>query len=693
MTTPKVLLVNDDAASLVALGAVLHGAAGAGQPDYDLLTAASGHEALRMVLKHEFAVILLDVNMPGMDGFETAAAIHSHPRSSAVPIIFITAHRADDMQRLEAYRQGAADYLFTPVIPQVLQTKVGVFVELTKRNLELRAKTDELARLNQDLRVQRMQDLERINAELEQEVAERKVAEQRAHALSIRDPLTGLVNRRSLIAQLEHAVASSDRHQGEFALLFLDLDKFKSVNDTLGHEVGDELLRQVAARLLAAVRVSDVVARLGGDEFVVLLEGRGAAANAAGVARKIEQAHAYAFDINGHRIHTSTSIGIALYPQDGANAAQLMKNADTAMYYAKQRYATQPGRGGIEFFREALNAREAARALAVAELEQALAAHEFELLYQPRAALPTHALCGVEALLHWRHPRRGLIAAPDFLRDVSDRLLLDRINEWTLDAVCAQALAWREAAPQAPPLAISVDLALLSIQPDLVPRVLAHLGNCQQPAGWLELEIPEQLLAGAGDLAAPLHALKAAGVRLAVDDFGSAGVALSALKALPFDAIKIDSAYIGSIGEAGGADMAAAIVHLGRALGLRVAAQGVNSEAQLAILNALNCDEFQGPLCGAPLHAAATLALLQTPPHQQQLHNRGQTSKQQFLASHHLAQPGTEPDGTLVAASGSDPGAAIAVSGSDPGCAIDCGRDIAEDYNFLPTPKKRGHRR
>ncbi|UUZ48374.1 diguanylate cyclase [Massilia sp. B-10] len=354
MLIPKVLLVNDDAASLFALESLLMAAPG--DRDFELLTATSGSEALRQVLKHEFAVILLDVNMPGMDGFETAEAIHSHPRSSSVPIIFITAHYADEIHRLKAYQKGAADYLFTPVIPSVLQTKVGVFVDLTRKNLELQAKTDELSRLNQDLRVQRLQDLERINQELELEVAERKVAEQRANALSIRDPLTGLVNRRSLIQQLEHAVASADRSQSEFALLFLDLDKFKHINDTLGHEVGDELLRQVAARLLASVRVSDVVARLGGDEFVVLLEGAGAAANAARVARKIALAHSKAFDISHHRVHTSTSIGIGLYPQDATDAAQLMKNADTAMYHAKQNR-----RGSVEFFHEDLNTRERER--------------------------------------------------------------------------------------------------------------------------------------------------------------------------------------------------------------------------------------------------------------------------------------------------------------------------------------------
>jgi diguanylate cyclase (GGDEF)-like protein len=599
---PKVLLVNDDAASLLALESLLAEATRAQQ--YELLKASSGHDALRMVLTHDFAVILLDANMPGMDGFETAEAIHSHPRSGAVPIIFITAQYGDERHRLEAYSKGAADYLFTPVIPQVLQTKVAVFVDLTRKNLELQAKTRELSLLNQDLRVQRVQDLERINRALEQEVAERKVAEQRAQALSIRDPLTNLVNRRSLIAQLEHAVASADRHGGEFALLFLDLDRFKQINDSLGHEVGDELLRQVAARLLAAVRVSDVVARLGGDEFVVLLEGRGAPANAARVARKIEQAHTRPFEIGGQRIATSTSIGIGLYPQDASSAAQLMKNADTAMYHAKQHR-----RGSIEFFREELNTRERERAQWVSELQAALRDQQFELLFQPRAALSDGAICAVEALLYWRHPRHGMIAAARFLPDVADSLLLEQVCESMLGAACAMAAAWR--AGPAQQVVMAVDLALLQIRPELAARVLAHLRSCKLPAGWLELEIPEHLLLDTRDSGAVLRQLKAAGVRLTVDDFGSAGAALAMLRELPLDAMKIDRAFVRAIGVGRGTDMAAAIVHLGRALGLRVLAQGVHTTEQRAVLQSLGCDEYQGDLLSPPLSAAAMLALLQ----------------------------------------------------------------------------------
>ncbi len=603
MLIPKVLLVNDDAASLFALESLLLSAPH--EQGFEVHTATSGNEALRQVLKHEFAVILLDVNMPGMDGFETAEAIHSHPRSSSVPIIFITAHYADEMHRLKAYQKGAADYLFTPVIPSVLQTKVAVFVDLTRKNLELQAKTEQLSRLNQDLRVQRLQDLERINGELQQEVAERKVAEQRANALSIRDPLTGLVNRRSLIAQLEHAVASADRNKSEFALLFLDLDKFKHINDTLGHEVGDELLRQVAARLLASVRVSDVVARLGGDEFVVLLEGAGAAANAARVARKIALAHGKPFDIARHRVHTSTSVGIGLYPQDARDAAQLMKNADTAMYHAKQNR-----RGSIEFFREELNARETERAQWVAELQQALANDELELLYQPRATLPERTLCGIEALLHWRHPRHGVIAGADFLRGLNDRALLEQVTQWSIAALCAQAAEWRASAPSLPQLTMSVDLPVMRLTGELADHILGQVKKCKLAQGWLELDICEHLLIGNSDAAPVLRQLKQAGVRLAVDDFGSAGASLATLRELALDVLKIDQSFVRALADEAGIDMAAAIIHLGRALGMRVLAKGVERDSQLTILNSLGCDQYQGALFSPPLQAGAMLALM-----------------------------------------------------------------------------------
>lgn len=348
MLTARVLVVNDDPATLLALRTLLTDAAE--QHGYEIVCVHSGEEALREVLQREFAVILLDVKMPGMDGFETAEAIHSHPRSASTPIIFTTVYSGDDYNRLKAYQSGAADYLLMPVIPQVLQTKVSVFVEMAKTRLELQAKTQALETLNRDLRVRQMRELKRINAALEAEVVERRRAEQRAHDLATRDPLTRLPNRRSLIERLEHAIAHASRHNECLALLFLDLDKFKAINDTLGHEVGDELLIQVATRIASCLRETDMVARLGGDEFVVLLETLPDATHAAVVAQKIARSIAAIDRIGEHTISTSTSIGIGLFPGDGETTQAMLKSADTAMYRAKKQQ-----RGSVRFFRRALN--------------------------------------------------------------------------------------------------------------------------------------------------------------------------------------------------------------------------------------------------------------------------------------------------------------------------------------------------
>lgn len=599
---PKVLLVNDDAASLTALESLLTGPAR--EREYELIKASTGQEALRQVLRHDFAVILLDVDMPGMDGFETADAIHSHPRSALVPIIFITAYYADELHKLEGYGKGAVDYLFTPIIPQVLQTKVSVFVELARKNGELKARTAELEKLNQDLRVQRLKDLERANRDLEEEVSERRQAEQRAHELSIRDPLTGLVNRRALIQQLEHAVASSDRHRSEFALLYLDLDRFKEINDTLGHEVGDELLRQVAGRLLSSVRASDVVARLGGDEFVVLLEGKGAHQNAARVAKKIDQAHSKPFDIGNERINTSASVGIALYPQDGPTASLLMKRADTAMYHAKQMR-----RGSIAFFSAELTRQEGERARLSAELHQALQHGQLELYYLPKADVATGAVAGLEALLYWNHPRLGAIPAAPMLAESNDRALLDRVNDWAVGAACGQAAGWQEEAAMAP-LPLSLNLAMVSLQAGTAALVARHLGECKLPRNRFELEISERQVADA-PAQAVLRQIASSGARIALDAFGTTPTSLSMLRDLPLSILKMDRSFASSIGEdPAGADLVAAIIHLARALRLTVVATGVGKASQLDVLKAHGCDQYQGELFSPPLHAQAVPAFV-----------------------------------------------------------------------------------
>ena len=345
-SNPKVLVVNDERASLLVLQTVLETA-----PDsaaFEIFTATSGEEALRLVLLHEFAVILLDVNMPGMDGFETVELMRTNRRAAEIPIIFITAYSPDDISRLlKGYELGAVDFIFTPIVPQILQTKVSLFVQLVQRNTELQGKTQELAELNQDLRVQRLQELKERNMALQLEVIERRQAERRASELATRDALTGLFNRRSLIERTDDAILRASRHKEYLGVLFLDLDKFKAINDTHGHDVGDELLRQIAQRIKTAVRDSDVVARLGGDEFIVLLEGLANDNDAAALAEKIVAATVQVCQIGTHSITTSVSIGISMYPRDAMTSEELLKEADMAMYCAKH-----DRRGSFQFFKK-----------------------------------------------------------------------------------------------------------------------------------------------------------------------------------------------------------------------------------------------------------------------------------------------------------------------------------------------------
>lgn len=591
MQLPKVLLVDDDPASLRALERQL-AAAPAARP-YQLITAGSDQEALRAVLLHAFCVIVLDVGMPGTDGHEIAAAIRSHPRGAGVPVILIDADgRAD---------AGTDD----------LPARVAIFVDLAARNLALQVQNEELAQRTHDLRTQHGLELERLSAELEYEARERQLAEERLHLLSTRDALTNLVNRRTLEQQLEHAVAVADRSGAGFALLALDLEQYGQVGASHGADIANELLRQVAARLSAAVRVADIVARLEGDQFVVLIEGRGAAANAARVARKIAAACALPFDIGGRRLKTAARIGVALYPQDGSDAPQLLRHADSA-----RQHAGQDGAEAIQFFHEGLNERERERMQWTRELRAALAAHQLELRYQPqgdlRSALTAGrpSVTGAEALLHWRHPARGLLAAPQFLPHVEDRALLDAIDAWVIGQAAAQAARWPAAGQPRDRVerpCIWLNLATPQLHADVVLTLAAAVRQhgLQRSACGIGVELDESLLHGpAALLARALSALEANGVGAALDDFGGAHSTLAACRRRQLAVLKIDPALVHAIGnDHGGTDLVAAVIHLARAFGMRVTAQGVDHPHQLAALQALHCNTVQGALFSAPLTA------------------------------------------------------------------------------------------
>ena len=602
MHTPKVLLVNDDSASLYALESLLLDAAN--QDLYELIKANSGQEALRQVLRHEFAVILMDVSMPGMDGFETAEAIHSHPRSAGVPIIFITAHYADEINRLKAYQKGAADYLFTPIIPPILQAKVAVFVEMSKKNIQLRIKSEQLARLNQDLRVQRLQDLERINAELELEIKERKQAEQRAHELSTRDPLTNLLNRRALIQQLEHAVASSDRSGTGFALLFLDLDKFKPINDTYGHETGDELLRQVAARLMAAVRVADIVARLGGDEFAMLQLYPPSPANGGVLAEKLLRELAQPFLVSEREVRISASIGIAVCPVDAASPDGLMKKADLALYHAKS-----AGRNCYRYYTEELDQIAHRKNADHGELKRVMHAQSFWLAYQPIVD-KDGCTVAMEALL--RLPGQLSQQPVEYVILLAQETgLLSYLGASVFRQACAQLRRWRDAGLHS--VRICVNTCARELQDrEYADQLAATMDDYHLGPGDVEVEITERdaiELERYGSTA--ISQLRDNGVLLSLDDFGTGYSSLSYLRGLPVTTIKLDKSFLRDVPDNDDANaVAKMVIQLAKELRLEVIAEGVERPEQATFLGQLGCDSYQGFLYSPAMKADEATAWL-----------------------------------------------------------------------------------
>jgi diguanylate cyclase (GGDEF)-like protein len=424
-------------------------------------------------------------------------------------------------------------------------------------------------------------------------VTKRKNAEERAEWLATRDALTGLPNRVLLHDRLEQGIFNAARHHTGFAFMFIDLDRFKTINDSLGHHVGDELLKRVASRLTACVRASDTVARLGGDEFAVILENLGGDDDegAQQVAEKMIAAMGAPMLIEGQHLSTSCSIGISLYPNDGRDSATLMKNADVAMYYAKEK-----GRNNYQFFSGDMNSRAQERLSVENYLRLALRRNELALHFQPRLKIETGELVGVEALIRWQHPRRGLLTPERFIEVAEDSGLIVPIGEWVLEHACAHIHSWQRTVK--PGLRLSVNLSVGQIVDGerLYRAVEAAVQRSGIEPQTLELELTEShLMQNIAEKAALLNRLGELGVGLSIDDFGTGYSSLSYLKTLPVDSIKIDSSFVRDIGEdANDEAIIRAIVAMAHSLHLSVVAEGVETEAQLRTLRELGCDEYQG---------------------------------------------------------------------------------------------------
>jgi diguanylate cyclase (GGDEF)-like protein/PAS domain S-box-containing protein len=430
----------------------------------------------------------------------------------------------------------------------------------------------------------------------------RDVGAARAMALEMthsaqHDFLTGMPNRMLLNDRVNQAIAWAQRHSKKVAVLFLDLDGFKHINDSLGHPTGDKLLQSVAKRLVDCVRGSDTVSRQGGDEFVVLLTEGGQSEDAAITARRMLQTVAEAHSIDQHDLHVTTSIGLSVFPDDGSDAERLIKNADTAMYQAKEN-----GRQSYQFFKPAMNVRAVERQSIEESLRRALEREEFLVHYQPKVKLSSGEISGAEALIRWKHPVRGLVPPNDFIPIAEDCGLIVPIGNWVLREACKQACTW---AKEGLPL-ISMDVNISAMEfrdEDFLDGAFRILQETGLDPKLLELELTESvLMKRAESTEAILKILRASGVQLAVDDFGTGYSSLSYLRKFPIDALKIDQSFIRQITTAPDeTTIVTAVISMGRSLRLRVVAEGVESHEELAFLQARQCDEAQGYYFSRPV--------------------------------------------------------------------------------------------
>ncbi len=430
-----------------------------------------------------------------------------------------------------------------------------------------------------------------------EDITDRKVAQQEVHFLAYYDVLTALPNRALLRARLDKALADARRRTDKVALLFLDLDRFKIINDSLGHSFGDLLLQRVAGRLKNATREQDTVARVGGDEFVIVLTCANDLEDIAAAAERVVKSVTDEFVIQGQTLKITCSLGISIFPEHGSDSEALIKNADAAMYSAKEN-----GCDNFRFFTDDINARIVERLTLENGLRLALERAEFFLVYQPQVSIATGEITGLEALLRWQHPQLGLVSPDKFVRITENTGLIVGIGEWVLRTACHQAKKWQEEGLLVVPIAVNVS-AVQFRQDGLLSLIRTVLGETGLAPQLLELELTETLLLSNADMMfGVLQELKAMGLKLAIDDFGTGYSSLSYLRQFPVDKLKIDRSFIRDIAiNPDAAAITGAIIGMARNLNLKVIAEGVENEAQLSFLRTHQCGEFQGYYYSQPL--------------------------------------------------------------------------------------------
>jgi diguanylate cyclase (GGDEF)-like protein/PAS domain S-box-containing protein len=448
---------------------------------------------------------------------------------------------------------------------------------------------------------ERTEALARANSRLRDEIAVRETAERRIRHLAHHDVLTGLPNRRLLHKRLDQALVAARRSGQSVAVIFVDLDRFKTINDSLGHTVGDALLGAVATRLTELLRPGDTVSRVGGDEFVLVLGSACGADDAAAVSQRLLEHLSQPYECSGYSLRVTPSLGISLFPGDGEDAPMLLSRADAAMYQAKS-----AGRRCFRFFTEDVQRASTLRLQLENELHGAIARGELQLHYQPRFDLLDGTLCAVEALVRWQHPQRGMISPAEFIPLAEDTGLIQPIGDWVLREACRQQRRWRDIGLGAWPMAVNLSARQFGSR-DLAESIRAIVAEAGIEPRALEIELTESaLMHDTGQTLDTLRSLAALGIRMSIDDFGTGYSSLAYLKRFPVHLLKIDRSFVRDIAtDADDATIVRAIAGLARSLGLRVVAEGVENQEQVRFLKDIGCDEGQGFLFAPPMPAPA----------------------------------------------------------------------------------------
>ncbi|MBO1510242.1 EAL domain-containing protein [Metabacillus bambusae] len=701
----NILLVDDRPENLLALEAIIE------SDDRNLIKAFSGEEALKYLLKYDFAAILLDVQMPGIDGFGTAKIIKAREKTKNIPILFITANNMDSEHIFTGYSIGAIDYILKPFDPIILKAKVEGFVELYKMNQtlfqqaeiltekkrELENAYTELSKTTSELRVSEAlanvisetsidsmiiidnsglilkvnpavekmflydektiigknisvlfsneiaknqinhileainnldqiigyENLNEVNvtrkdgtsfpAEIQigkryvqdrcivactiRDITKKKQYQEMISHMAYHDGLTDLPNRRYFNDQLNQKLNHAKQTNQSFALMYLDMDRFKYINDSLGHNIGDKVLQEIANRLTKSVRESDFVARVGGDEFNILLPDTNRE-NALDIAENIIEAFKSPFYFGNYELFITTCIGVSVFPFDGDDPLVLVKNADAALYRAKEQ-----GKNNYKVFHSGMNIQSYRTFIMQNELRKAIEREEFLLVYQPRIDIETGTIKSAEALIRWEHPSWGTILPSEFIPLAEETGQIVEIGEWVLKSACKQNKIWQDKGLA--PIRIAVNFSAQQfLQKDLIDTIKNVLIDTAVSPNLLEIEITESVLMGnETTISNTLNQLRKIGIFISIDDFGTGYSSLSYLRRFPLNTLKIDKSFIRDISTTSSNSnlLISTIISLAHSLNMSVIAEGVETEEQLNTLRKLNCEEIQGYLFSPPV--------------------------------------------------------------------------------------------